>query len=123
MTSISSAPYIDLKQQDSGFWEEEAPISSTANTEPQYPSKPNAEEYIIQFSHFSVKEYLGSTRIAIGPVSRFRIDRTLAEKEVLQGCFAYLIHTGSLEPTINNELHVKFPLLHYMANCWSYHMQ
>lgn len=78
---------------------------------------------MIQFAHFSVKEYLVSARIARGPQSKYYIDSRVSELEIIQVCFAYLLYVGSQKPVIKREIFSRFPLIHYAANCWPYHLE
>ena len=73
---------------------------------------------LVQFAHFSVKEYLISDRSGL----KYHIDEISANKVIAESCFAYLIHTGIQEPAITSKIYRDFPLLHYAANCWPYHV-
>src|ERR1700744_2302097 len=70
---------------------------------------------VVQFSHFSVKEYLTSSRLAQsshGEVSRFRIDLEPAHTIMAQACLATLLqldeHAGRGDAKM-------FPLVKYAA--------
>ena len=77
---------------------------------------------VVQFSHFSVKEYLTSPRLAQsrGDVSRFYIDLNAAHTILAQACLATLLqldgHTG-------NNGSKGFPLVEYAARHWVEHAQ
>ena len=78
---------------------------------------------VVQFSHFSVKEYLTSPRLARSPdgeVSRFRIDLEPAHMIITQACHATLLqmdqHAG------NNDV-ILSPLVKYAAEHWVDHAQ
>ena len=73
---------------------------------------------MVQFAHFSVKEYLTSDRSGL----KYHIDEISANKVIAESCFAYLIYTGIQEPAITWQIHTDFPLLHYAANCWPHHV-
>ena len=78
---------------------------------------------VVQFSHFSVKEYLTSSRLARSPhgdVSRFRIDLEPAHIIMTQACLATLLrldeHAGNLAAKMS-------PLVKYAAEHWVDHAQ
>lgn len=78
---------------------------------------------MVQFAHFSVKEYLTSVRISKSPASSYHMDEIPAQNYLAQVCFAYLIYVGARKPAFTTKIFKDFPLLHYAANCWQYHMQ
>lgn len=67
---------------------------------------------VIQFSHFSVKEYLTSTRIAEGHVSRYYIPLEPAHLLVIQACLSILLR---LDEHVTKESIEEFPLARYAA--------
>jgi hypothetical protein len=73
---------------------------------------------VVQFSHFSVKEYLTSSRLARshGDVSRFHVDLNAAHTILAQACLGTLLrldeHNGK-----------EFPLGEYAARHWVEHAQ
>ena len=78
---------------------------------------------VVQFSHFSVKEYLTSSRLARSPhgeVSRFRIDLEPAHTIMAQACLATLLrldeHAGDSDAKVS-------PLVKYAAKHWVDHAQ
>ena len=78
---------------------------------------------VVQFSHFSVKEYLTSSRLAQSPngeVTQFRIDLEPAHTIMAQACLATLLrldeHAGSIDANGS-------PLLKYAAQHWVDHAQ
>ena len=68
----------------------------------------------IQFSHFSVKEYLVSTRIAKAKetVSRFQVSMISAHTMITQACLGTLLH---LDESITKTSLEKYPLAEYSA--------
>jgi ankyrin repeat protein len=83
----------------------------------------NGDSRVVQFSHFSVKEYLTSPRLARSPhgdVSRFRIDLEPAHTVMAQACLATLLlldeHTGNSDARVS-------PLVNYAAEHWVDHAQ
>ena len=84
---------------------------------------PRDDTRVVQFSHFSVKEYLTSPRLARSPhgdISRFRIDLEPAHTIMAQACLATLLrldeHDGKCETKAS-------PLLRYAAQHWVDHAQ
>ena len=77
---------------------------------------------VIQFAHFSVKEYLVSTRIAEAKnsVSRFHVSMTSAHTIVAQACLGTLFH---LDESITETGVDKYPLAEYAAMNWISHSE
>ena len=75
---------------------------------------------IIQFAHFSVKEYLTSARLAKAKdtVSRFHVSMTPAHTIVAQACLGVLLH---LDENITESRLKDFPLAEYAAEHWVNH--
>ena len=84
---------------------------------------PHDDTRVVQFSHFSVKEFLTSSRLAHsrhGEVSRFRIDLELAHTITAQACLATLLQLdehGSKSDANDS------PLVEYAAKHWVDHAQ
>jgi ankyrin repeat protein len=83
----------------------------------------NGKSRVVQFSHFSVKEYLTSPRLARSPhgdVSRFRIDLEPAHTVMAQACLATLLrldeHAGQIDVKVS-------PLVAYATQHWVDHAQ
>ena len=84
---------------------------------------PADDSRIVQFSHFSVKEYLTSSRLAQSPhgdVSRFRIDLEPAHTIMAQACLATLLRLD--ENTGGSDAEIS-PLVKYAAPHWVDHAQ
>ena len=84
---------------------------------------PRANTRVVQFSHFSVKEFLTSSRLARSPhgeVSRFHIDLEPAHTIMAQASLATLLRQD--EHTRNSDAKVS-PLLNYAAQHWVDHAQ
>ena len=84
---------------------------------------PRDDSRVVQFSHFSVKEYLTSSRLAQSPhgdISRFRIDLEPAHTIMAQACLATLLRLD--EHTSNSDAKVS-PLVKYAAEHWVDHTQ
>ena len=75
---------------------------------------------VIQFAHFSVKEYLTSARLARTKttISRFHVSMTPAHTIVAQACLAVLLH---LDENITKGSLKEFPLAGYAAEHWVVH--
>jgi len=71
---------------------------------------------VIQFAHFSVKEYLTSRRLAVArdTISRFYVSMTRAHTIVAQACLSVLLH-------IDNIGLKSSPLVAYAAEHWVGH--
>src|SRR6266576_2321896 len=78
---------------------------------------------IVQFSHFSVKEFLMSPRISgsSADVSAFHILLEPAHTVVAEACLAVLLRLG--EPVEKDNVEDKFPLARYAAGHWVDHAQ
>jgi ankyrin repeat protein len=76
---------------------------------------------VIQFSHFSVKEFLTSTRLAQADdeiLRRYSISMTSAHTLVTQASLGILLH---LDETITRENLTKYPLVEYAGRHWFEH--
>ena len=75
---------------------------------------------VVQFSHFSVKEYLTSPRLARshGDVSRFYIDLQQAHTILAKACLATLLRLDEHSRDKSAEM---FPLVGYAAEHWVEH--
>ena len=79
----------------------------------------DGDSRVVQFSHFSVKEYLTSHRLAQshGDVSRFYIDPERAHTIMAQACLGTLLRLDE------NSGAEGFPLVKYAAEHWVEHAQ
>jgi ankyrin repeat protein len=75
---------------------------------------------VIQFAHFSVKEYLISKRLleSKDTISRFYISMTLAHTIIARACLGVLLHIGK---SITKDDLEHFPLAKYAAERWVDH--
>ena len=75
---------------------------------------------VVQFAHFSVKEYLTSARLAEAKdsISQFRVSMTAAHTIVAQACLGVLLHFD--EDATKDSLE-EFPLAEYAAEHWVGH--
>jgi hypothetical protein len=76
----------------------------------------------VQFSHFSVKEFLTSSRLstASGEVSAYRIDLENAHTILAQSCLGVLLQTRD---EIDGNASENHPLAEYAAEHWTTHAQ
>src|SRR6266702_296123 len=81
---------------------------------------PDGGSRVVQFSHFSVKEYLTSPRLARsqGDVSWFYIDLDPAHTILAQACLGTLLR---LDEHAGNSGAKRFPLVRYAAQHWVDH--
>jgi len=75
---------------------------------------------VLQFAHFSVKEYLTSRRLAVAKdtISRFYVSMTPAHTIIAQACLSVLLHIDS---NIADDGLGRSPLLPYAAEHWVGH--
>jgi hypothetical protein len=77
---------------------------------------------VVQFSHFSVKEFLTSSRLstASGEVAAYRIDLENAHTILAQACPGVLLETHD---EIDGNTFKEHPLARYAAEHWTTHAQ
>jgi len=77
---------------------------------------------VVQFSHFSVKEYLTSSRLssASGEVSNYRIDLKPAHTILAQACQGVLLQ---IQHDVEEHTRNDHPLARYAAEYWTTHAQ
>ena len=75
---------------------------------------------VIQFSHFSVKEYLTSSRIAEGRTSRYYIPLEPAHLFVTQACLSLLLQLGK---HVTKRIIEELPLVQYAGQYWTDHAE
>ena len=75
---------------------------------------------VIQFAHFSVKEYLTSERLskAKDTISHFHVSMTTAHTIVAQACLGILLH---IDEYVTKDSLEDFPLAEYAAEHWVGH--
>jgi hypothetical protein len=96
--------------------------SSLISVVDSYVPHYSGERRVVQFSHFSVKEFLMSDRLAssAGNVSRYHILLGPAHTILAQSCLGFLLYFDA--PT-NEEIGERFPLARYAAENWVSHAQ
>jgi ankyrin repeat protein len=103
-------------------WRLEDPADAVLSTCPTFLSLVNSHHsQVIQFSHFSVKEFLMSSRLASthDTISlRYHISMTPAHTLVAQACLGILLH---LDNDVTKDSLAKFSLAEYAAEHWLMH--
>ena len=117
----SSSEGIPTLKEDWRWDDQEEAVLSTCSS--FITIVPDDDSRVVQFSHFSVKEYLTSPRLARSPhgdVSQFHIDLESAHTIMAQACLGTLLrsdgHAGDSEAD-------ESPLLGYAARHWLDHAQ
>jgi Ankyrin repeats (3 copies) len=72
---------------------------------------------VVQFTHFSVKEFLISSRLAIS-ISLYRVLMVPAHTMVAQACLGALLH---MDENVTKDSLKNFPLAEYAGNHWLNH--
>ena len=82
----------------------------------------DGDSRVVQFSHFSVKEYLTSDRlaVAVGDISFHHIALTPAHTILAQACLGVLLQ---LDDDSRGSYLRRFPLVEYAARYWVDHAQ
>jgi hypothetical protein len=77
---------------------------------------------VVQFSHFSVKEFLTSPRLATSSedVSRYHVDLEPAHTVLAQACLSVLLQ---LDDRVQDNFEHSFPLAQYASEYWTSHAQ
>jgi ankyrin repeat protein len=105
--------------------QEEAVLSTCSSliTIADYNDHYGSRWRVVQFSHFSVKEFLMSDRLATPTrdVSRHRILPRPAHTILVQACLGFLLHSDGHMTHIDAERAKAFPLAKYAAEHWVTH--
>jgi ankyrin repeat protein len=77
---------------------------------------------VVQFSHFSVKEFLTSPRLATSSedLSRYHVDLEPAHTILAQACLSVLLQ---LDDRVQDNFEHSFPLAQYASEYWTSHAQ
>jgi ankyrin repeat protein len=114
-----SAGQIPKYREDWRLGDSEEAVLSTCSTLLSLVTLGNSQ--VIQFSHFSVKEFLTSSRFSEkrDTISRrYHISMTPAHTLVAQVCLGALLH---LDVNVTRDKLAKFPLARYAAEHWLEH--
>ena len=81
-----------------------------------------SDRQVVQFSHFSVKEFLVSNRLApsLGDIFQYKIRPKSAHITLTQACLGLLLHS---DDTITEKIVERSPLAIYAARHWVEHAQ
>jgi len=104
-------------------WREEDPVHAVRSTCSSLLAIVDVKgSSVIQFAHFSVKEYLTSKRLAESKetISRFHVSMTLAHTIVAKACLGVLLF---IDKNITRDDLDKFPLAKYAGMHWPDHAQ
>jgi len=114
----SSSRGIPKLKEDWRWDDQEEAVPSTCSS--LIAIVPSGDSRVVQFSHFSVKEYLTSLRLAQshGDVSRFHIDLDAAHTILAQACLGKLLR---LDKHAGNSDAKEFPLVNYAVQHWMDH--
>ncbi|KAH9077605.1 hypothetical protein EDB83DRAFT_1497892 [Lactarius deliciosus] len=114
----SSSGGIPTLKEDWRWDDQEEAVLSTCSS--LITVVPYGDSRVVQFSHFSVKEYLTSPRLARSheDVSRFHIDLEGAHTILAQACLGTLLR---LDEQAGNGSAKVFPLVTYAARHWVDH--
>ena len=115
---FKAGPIPELRED----WRPEDPVEAVLSICTTLLSLVNVENsQVIQFSHFSVKEFLTSARLAgnNNTISRrYHISSTPAHTLAVQACLGTLLH---LDENVTRDILKTFPLAEYAARHWFEH--
>jgi hypothetical protein len=55
-------------------------------------------------------------------VSKYRLNEFSIHEAIGKSCLSYLLYVASQNPPITKRIYFQFPILHYAANSWQYHL-
>jgi hypothetical protein len=112
----SSEGGIPKLKEDWRWDNHEEAVLSTCSSLVTIVTSSSSDSRFVQFSHFSVKEYLTSPRLARshGDISRFHIDLDPAHTIMAQACLGTLLR-------LDEQHDPGFPLAEYAARHWVEH--
>ena len=102
-------------------WRPEDPVPAVLSTCSTLLTLLNINESpVIQFSHFSTREFLMSNRLAetYDTISRYHVSMTPAHNLIARACLGILLH---LDENISRDSLEKYPLAGYAAQYWVEH--
>ena len=110
-----------LAPQLQADWRSEDPVQAVLSTCSSLLAVVDVDgSEIIQFAHFSVKEYLTSERLdrIADPISQFYVSMTPAHTIIAKTCLGVLLH---IDDNITEDGLNEFPLAKYAAEHWVGH--
>lgn len=75
----------------------------------------------VRIAHFSVQEYLESSRIRESKAASYALSSAVAHAEIAQICCAYLLDPGLSEELVDVRKLKQFPLARFAAMFWVHH--
>ena len=85
----------------------------------------SGDEEVLQFAHFSILEYLESSRIRNGPTEKFAIQYIRASTLIAESCITYFLQFDLLQTDLESfsvpQIKMEYPLVKYAARYWKYH--
>jgi Ankyrin repeats (3 copies) len=114
--------FSEVEAGDSDYDVEAGHCDSEAETDNGDSHVEVSDSRIVQFSHFSVKEFLTSSRLttASGEVSNYHIDLEPAHTILGQACLGVLLQT---QDDVEGHTPEDHPLARYAAEHWTTHAQ
>ncbi|RDA91555.1 hypothetical protein CP533_4340 [Ophiocordyceps camponoti-saundersi (nom. inval.)] len=82
------------------------------------PAHPTGKVTSIRLVHFSIKEYLLSSRITDSPVKQFAFSESSAHLHIAHSCIAYHLYRSSTK-----EPSTSYKLARYAADYWMFHLE
>ena len=87
-----------------------------------YPEVKRDDPIGVGLAHFSIKEYLISTRIVNGPAATFAINEAEAHLHIAKSCLAYQLLLSETE-LMTKEILCRFVLWEYVVEFWMDHLE
>ena len=88
---------------------------------------PSGSGEMLQFAHFSVREYLESSRTHDGPAKRYAIQGIRSNTFIAESCIIYLLHLEVSQTRTDTDYYEslceEYPLVEYAAFYWIDHAQ
>ncbi|KAH9167691.1 hypothetical protein EDB89DRAFT_2232237 [Lactarius sanguifluus] len=115
---------IPVLNSDWRWDDEEQGVLSTCSSLIVVVDDESSKTRVVQFAHFSVKEFLTSDRLSnlATDVSRFHVRLELAHTVIAQACLAILLQSVCNNRATNSSP-PSSPLSHYAAQHWVVHAQ
>ena len=103
-------------------------LVTTVRQQVQWYSQSSSEdEEVLQFAHFSVREYLESSRIHNGPAGKFAVQGRRAHTLIAESCIMYFLQFDLLQTNLESysvsRIIEEYPLANYAARYWYIHAE
>ena len=96
---------------------------STTKQFPEMFKEGETQTSCMQLAHFTVKEYLFSTRLLDTNLHRFHLTSDSAEISLALGCVQYIRTLGTLRRSLDQEANSSYPLFIYSCRYFSWHLR